>query len=217
MTRSAWPVLCAGLLLACNGGQLPAPSIVSVQPSTRPASGSGEVTVVLDAVLPTVANYGANAAAIDDRMTLRIGTRAFGPNRWIDGGVITDFLPSVLPEGNYDVTLQLGDGRSATAAGVFTVTPGTWPDSYSIDPIPTETSGVPFGVTIRANGAAAGGFGGTVSLTVPGATVSPSISGPFENGLRVQVITVTGPGFRRLVVTDLVSHSGTSNQFPLLQ
>ena len=93
------------------------------------------------------------------------------------------------------------------------MTPGIWLTSYSIDPIPTETSGVPFGVTIRANGAVDGGFGGTVSLTVPGATVSPSTSGPFQNGLRVEVITVTGPGFRRLVVTDLVSNSGTSNLF----
>ena len=71
--------------------------------------------MVLDAVLPTAANYGANAAIVDDRMTLRIGTRPFGPTHWTDGGVISDFLPSVLPEGRYDVTLELGDGRTATA------------------------------------------------------------------------------------------------------
>jgi hypothetical protein len=213
VTRSSWLAGLASVVLGCNGGTLPPPGIVSVQPATRAASASGDVTVVLDAVLPTVANYGANSAAIDDTMTLRIGTRPFGPTRWTDGGVVSDFLPSVLPEGQYDVTLELGDGRLATAEGAFTVTPGDWPSSYSIDPIPGETSGVPFGVTLRANGPAAGGFGGTVSLAVPGATVTPSISGPFQNGVRVEVITVTGSGMRRLVVSDLVSNSGQSNPF----
>jgi hypothetical protein len=213
VTRSSWLAALAAAVLGCNGGTLPPPGIVSVQPATRAASASGDVTVVLDAVLPTVANYGANAAIIDDTMTLRIGTRPFGPPRWSDGGVISDFLPSVLPEGQYDITLELGDGRTATAQGAFTVTPGDWPNSYGIDPVPSETSGVPFGVTIRANGAVDGGFGGTVFLAVPGATVTPSISGPFQNGVRVEVITVTGPGMRRLVVTDLVSNSGQSNPF----
>ena len=214
MNRARWLIVLAAALQACNGGTLPPPNIVSVQPASRPASASGEVTVVLDAVLPTVANYGANSATIDDTLVLKIGTRPFGPTRWTDGGVVADFLPSVLPEGQYDVTLALGDGRTATAEGAFTVTQGAWPSGYSIDPIPSETSGVPFGVTLRANGPAIdGGFGGTVFLNVPGATVTPTISGPFQNGVRVEVITVTGAGNRRLVVTDLVSNSAQSNPF----
>lgn len=215
MTRSAWLVVVAGAVVGCHSEPLPPPTVVSVEPAQRAASASGQVTVVLDAVLPTVADYGANSASVDDRMTLRIGTRVFGPAHWTDGGVVSDFLPSVLPDGRYDVSLELGDGRTATATDAFTVTPGEWPVSYSIDTIPDETSGVPFGVTIRANGPVDGGFRGTVSLDILGATVSPSISGPFQNGLRVEVITVTvtHPGSHQLVVTDLVSHSGISAPF----
>ena len=215
MSRPAWLLLLVAVVAGCDGGPLPPPRVVSVEPSRRAASASGAVTVVLDAVLPTVADYGSGSATVDDRMTLRIGARAFGPSRWTDGGVISDFVPSVLPEGQYDVTLQLGDGRIATAPDAFTVTPGDWPASYSVDPIPTETSGVPFGVTLRANGPVDGGFGGTVFLSVPGATVTPSISGPFQGGLRVEVITVTGNGMRHLVVTDLVNNSGMSTPFLL--
>lgn len=207
--------LALGLLAACSGDTLPPPTVVSVSPADRPASSSGPVTVTLDAVLPTLVDYGASAATVDERLTLKIGPRSFGPRVWTDAGVVTDFLPSVLPEGRYDVTVQLGDGRSATAASAFHVTAGAWPVGYTIDTIPSQNSGVPFGVTIRAQGAPDGGYGGTVSLSVAGARVAPVTSGPFVAGVLVQVITVTAdePGNFQLVVSDLAGHSGTSLPF----
>jgi hypothetical protein len=175
------------------------------------------VTVTIDAVLPTLVDYGTGAATVDDGVSVKIGPRTFGPSRWVDAGVVTEFLPSVLPEGSYDVTVQLGDGRLTTARDAFRVTAGDWPTGYIIDTIPTQRSGVPFGVTISAQGAD-GGYSGTVNLAIspPGAQVSPTISGPFGAGRRVEVITVTldgGPGDFSLVVSDLVSHSGTSLPF----
>ncbi len=213
--KVAWVAL--GLLTGCSGGTLPPPTVVSVSPAARPASSSGPVTVTLDAVLPTLVDYGASAATVDDRLTLKIGPRAFGPSVWTDAGVVTDFLPSVLSEGRYDITVQLGDGRSATATNAFQVTAGAWPVGYTIDTIPSQTSGVPFGVTIRAQGAPDGGYGGTVSLSVPGARVAPVTSGPFVTGVLVQVITVTAdqPGNFQLVVSDLAGHIGTSLPFHL--
>ncbi|MGZ3478771.1 MAG: hypothetical protein ACXU81_00380 [Myxococcaceae bacterium] len=216
LARLAWVAL--GMLAACSGGTLPPPAIVSVSPAGRPASSSGPVTVTLDAVLPTLVDYGASSATVDDRLTLKIGPRTFGPPVWTDGGVVTDFLPSVLPQGRYDITVQLGDGRSATAASAFQVTAGAWPVGYTIDTIPSQSSGVPFGVTIRAQGAPDGGYGGTVSLSVPGAKVAPLTSGPFVAGVLVQVITVTAdqPGNFQLVVSDLGGHPpGTSLPFHL--
>ncbi len=213
LARLAW--LSLGILAACSGGTLPSPTVVSVSPVERPASSSGPVTVTLDAVLPTVVDYGTSSATVDNRLTLKIGPRAFGPPVWTDGGVVTDFLPSVLPEGRYDITVQLGDDRSATAASAFQVTAGSWPVGYTIDTIPSQTSGVPFGVTIRAQGAPDGGYGGTVSLSVAGARVAPLTSGPFVAGVLVQVITVTAdkPGNFQLVVSDLAGHVGTSLPF----
>jgi hypothetical protein len=210
--RFLWPLLPA-LLVACSGGTLPAPTILSVEPSQRAASGSGPVTVSIDAVLPTAVDYGAESAAVDQRLSMNIGPRGFGPDRWVDGGVVTDFLPSTLPEGTYDVTVQLGDGRTATASNAFTVTPGSWPTGYTVDAIPSETSGVAFGVTLRAKGPNAPSFAGTVNLEVPGATLAPTVSGPFEAGVRVETITVTGHGMHQLLITDLASHTGVSAPF----
>ena len=155
-------------------------------------------------------------SSVDDRLTLKIGPRPFGPSRWADAGVITDFLPSVLPPGSYDVTVELGDGRLTTATDAFVVTQGIWPTGYTIDMIGDQTSGIPFGVTIRAQGVPDGGsYGGTVNLSVPGATVTPTISGPFTAGVRVEVITVTvgNPRTVHLEVSDLGGRRGQSLNF----
>jgi hypothetical protein len=144
-------------LAGCSGATLPPPGVVSVDPADRPASSAGPVTVMLDAVLPTLADHGAGTVTVDDRLTMKIGPRPFGPSHWTDAGVVTDFLPSVLPEGSYDVTVELGDGRLATATSAFRVTRGDWPVGYTVDTIGDQTNGVPFGVTIRARGAPDGG------------------------------------------------------------
>jgi hypothetical protein len=203
------------LLAGCSGATLPPPTIVSVSPAERPASSSGAVTVSLDAILPTLADFGADTVTVDDRLTLTIGPRPFGPSRWADAGVISDFVPSVLPEGTYDVTVELGDGRLATASGAFHVTTGEWPVGFTIGMIGDQTSGVPFGVTLRAQGGADGGYTGTVNLAVPNATVSPSVSGPFSAGFRVETITVTvdHPGTYHLDVSALGGLPGRSLDF----
>jgi hypothetical protein len=205
-------LLVALCLAGCTGATLPPPTVVSVSPAQRPASSSGPVTVMVDAVLPTFVDHSAQAVSVDDRLTLSIGPRPFGPSRWADGGVITDFLPSVLPQGSYDVTVELADGRLATATDAFRVSQGTWPTGYTIDLIPDQHSGVPFGVTLRAQGGQDGGYIGTVNFSVNGATVSPTVSGPFTGGVRVEVITVTvnRPASYQLVVSDLGGRSGTS-------
>lgn len=207
----------AAILLAsgCTGASLPQPTVVSVSPPERPASSSGLVTVTLDAVLPTVADYGAGITTVDDRLVLKLGPRVFGPPRWTDAGVVTDFLPSVLSQGSYDVTVLLGDGRLAIATNAFRVTTGEWPAGYTLDPIRDQTSGVPFSVTMRVAGAPDGGYGGTVNLSVAGARITPATSGPFVAGVRVEVITVTvdDPRTVQLVVSDLAGHSGTSSSF----
>ena len=220
MRRVPWLTPIAALCLAgCSGASLPAPTVVSVNPAERPASSSGPVTVTIDAVLPTLADHGLDTVTIDDRLSVRIGPRPFGPSHWADAGVITDFLPSVLSEGSYDVTVEVGDGRLTTASSAFTVTAGTWPVGYIVDMIGGQTSGVPFGVTIRAQGGADGGYDGTVNFAVPGAAVSPQISGPFTGGVRVELITITADhsGQYHLDVSDLAGRTGRSLNFQLAQ
>ena len=213
------PLLVGLWVAGCSGATLSPPTVVSVTPSERPASSSGPVTVTLDAVLPTLADHGAETASVDDRLTLKIGPRPFGPSRWTDAGVITDFLPSVLAEGSYDVTVELGDGRLTTATDAFRVTAGEWPNGYTIDVIGSQRSGVPFGVNIRAQGGPDGGYIGTVNLSVPFAAVSPTISGPFSAGFRFEVITVTvqNAGEYQLQVSDLRGRVGQSLFFHVSQ
>ena len=216
-------LLIAVALAGCSGATLPPPTVVSIDPSSRKESSSGPVTITLDAVLPTSVDYGSGTAAVDDSLTVKIGTHAFGPPRWTDGGVVTDFLPSILLAGHYDVTVQLGDGRVSTAQDAFQVTPGDWPIGYTVDTIPSpQSSGVPFAVIVRAQGAPDGGYGGTVFLSVfpasgvpSGAQVSPTISGPFTAGVRMEVITVivSHPDLFQLQVSELANHVGTSLPF----
>jgi len=224
--RAAAPLLLT-VLTACSGGSLPVPTVVSVDPSTRKASSSGPVTITLDAVLPTSVDYGSGTATVDDRLTLKIGAQTFGPSRWTDAGVVTDFLPSILQPGDYDVTVTLGDGRFATATDAFRVTPGDWPTGYTFDTIPSpQSSGVPFEVTITAQGAPDGGYGGTVYLsafTAPGsanqspAPISPTVSGPFDGGVRTETVTVTvdHADQYQIQVFDLAGHRGTSLPFTI--
>ncbi len=203
-------------LAGCSGATLPPPTVVSVDPPERPASSSGPVTVTIDAVLPTVVDFGAASATVDDRVTVRVGTWTFATRRWADAGAVGEFVPSVLAEGRYDVMVQLGDGRQTTAMDAFRVTPGDWPVGYTIDTIPTQSAGVPFAVTLHARGAPDGGYGGTVNLSTSKGAVTPAITGAFDAGVRVEVITVTGVQSGdsvQLTAEDLAGHTGTSLSF----
>ena len=204
-------------LFACDGATPPPPRILSVAPAQRPASSAGPVTVTLDAVLPTAVDFGSGTATVDDTLAVQIGPRPFGPGHWADAGVVTDFLASTLPEGTYDVRVQLGDGRQATASGAFKVTAGDFPTGYTLSTIPTQTSGVPFAVTITAQGARDGGYGGTVNLglTTPRGTLAPGISGAFDAGVRTEMVTVTTDreDEYQIRVQDLVGHFGISLPF----
>ena len=83
MSRLLSLPLVALALVACNGATLPPPTVVSVSPPDRPASSSGAVTVTVDAVLPTLADHGAQTVTVDDRLTMKIGPRPFGPAHWV--------------------------------------------------------------------------------------------------------------------------------------
>ncbi len=214
MRRPALALL-ALALGGCSGATLPAPSVVSVDPAARPASSSGPVTVTLDAVLPTLVDYGAGTATVDDRLTLKIGPRPFGPARWSDAGVVTDFLPTVLPEGSYDVTVELGDGRAATASDAFRVTAGDWPVGYTVDTIPSTVIGRPLRRhpprpgrarrRLRRHGEPLGRRG--AADADPLRAVRRGGAGGGHHGHGDQA------GDYQLVVSDLLGHPGTSLPF----
>jgi hypothetical protein len=203
-----------GLLLGCGSTPLPAPTIDGIQPSTMVASQPTPVAVQVDAQLPFTVDFGQGTIAVDARMQVTIGPQELGSGSYPPDGLVQGTLATLLPTGTYNVSVLLGDGRSAVRQAAFTVTPGTWPAGYSFEPIPPQRSGVPFTITLHAVPPNAATFGGNVGLDVTGgASLAPSVSGAFSAGGRVERVTVTGSGQLVLVASDIVGNSGQSAPF----
>jgi hypothetical protein len=130
------------------------------------------------------------------------------------GGLVQGILPTVIPPGTYNVTVSLGDGRTAVRQDAFTVDGGTWPAAYVIDAVGDQRTGVPFSVTLRAFGPGASAFAGNVLLGVIGdGTVEPNISSAFASGVCSQSVTITGTGEFTLVASDINGGNGQSPAF----
>lgn len=218
---SRWTCIAAlGLAAAgCGGERLPDPKILAVEPAQMMASESLEVRVFVDMVLPFRADYRTGTATVDPQVGVLFGGATLPSPRYAGTGVLSVFVQSIFPPSPYDVALQLGDGRFAVLPGGFQVQPGLWPTAYVFDPIPEQRSGVPFVVTVRAGGSNFALFHGTVTLGAINATLSPTTTGSFQNGVYTGVVTATlnGPGTQTvtLTATALDGHTGSSSTFQL--
>ena len=213
MTRR-W-ALCGGLLLlGCGGDSLPAVSIASVVPPGMVASDPTAVRVQVEAQLGFQVDFGQGTLSADSLMQVMVGPLALGDGTYPPGGLVEGVLPTVIAPGTYDVTLAMNDGRTAVRHGAFTVDAGVWPASYSVDAIGDQQSGVPFSITLRAEGARAAGFRGNVLLGLIGdGTLTPDVSGAFDAGVCVEMVTVTGTGEFSLTASDIAGDNGQSAPF----
>lgn len=211
--------LCLALALvmvACGPSAPPSPKLVSLFPSSVSASDSALVTLTMDATLPFQVDYGKSAISVDRTLTLDIGTTRLAPLDAPETGPLTFLVPSGLNPATYDVTLRLGDGRSATLLGGLTVTPGKWPTGFTFDTIPDQQKGRLFGVTLRALGPSATSFHGTVFVGADhGTVVTPSRAGPFSDGVSIFAVTIRGASGNtlHLIVADVHGDTGVSNDF----
>lgn len=217
---SRWTCMAAlGLAAACGGERLPDPKILAIEPAQMMASESLNVRVVVDMVLPFRADYPGGVATVDPQVGVLFGGLTLPSPRYDGTGVLSVFVPSVFAPSPYDVTLQLSDGRFATLPGGFRVQPGLWPPAYVFDPIPEQRSGTPFVVTVKAGGSTYALFHGTVTLGAINATVTPTATGSFQNGVYTGVVTATLNGSTAqtvtLTATDLGGHTGSSSPFQL--
>jgi len=175
-----------------------------------------EVTVTVDAILPFQADYDQGQLTVERSLLIGIGPLLVGDSRYENNGVLTARVPSKLPPGVYDVSLTLvGDRRYDVVPNAFTVTPGAWPAGYSIDTISSpQAVNTPFIVTIRATGANATTFAGTVDIQDSRGLTQPTPTGPFTAGVREQSMTFTTSGAGiTLTVRDLPGTTATSNPF----
>ena len=107
-------------------------------------------------------------------------------------------------------------GNTFSASGSFQTL-----DHFDIDTVPTHRhSGKAFSLTVRAkdsSNATVTSFNGTVSFsTNNGASISPTTSNNFSNGVLTQNVTVTG-GYAtdQTITATSAGKTGTSNAFTL--
>jgi len=212
--RTHWRLMPGLLLLGCGSQPLPAVSISSVAPGQMVASQPTAVRVQVQAQLGVQVDFGQSTLAFDTRMKVLIGPLALGSGTYPPGGVVEGTLPTVLAPGDYNATVEMGDGRQAVSAATFRVTPGIWPRAYSVDAVGDQRSGIPFSVTLHAVGPAAASFQGNVLLSVIGSgTLSPKVSGAFDAGQRVETVVITGTGEFTILASDINGGNGQSLPF----
>jgi hypothetical protein len=208
-------LLASLLALGCGESVLPAPEVVSISPSAALASEASQVVVQVDGVLPTSLDYDRSSDEENADVSLLVGTLAVGTGRWQPNGALSGNVPSLLAPGTYDVQVGFADGRTGTLAQAFTVSPGRWPTGYTVAPIAAQRAGVPFQISVHAEGPNGPEFHGNVLLHVLKApAVTPSLSDPFQAGELTQQVTVSRPASGVvLFVTDLDGNLGASNAF----
>jgi hypothetical protein len=87
----------------------------------------------------------------------------------------------------------------------------------SIEPIPDQVRGVPFVITLRAEGPEAANFTGQVQISSNKGRVDPNLSNTFSGGVRRQEVVLDKQGGHVVLTVrvgkDLVAHS---NPFKVL-
>ncbi len=181
--------LAAAVLSGC-AGELPPPVLRAITPASFDEGRTPALLVEVEAVLPFRADHDGQQVELDERLRLRIGESeveaplAVAPGQW------QVVAPFDLRAGVHDAVVTLGDGRSASLAGAVQVREVVLPDGFTIDPIGPQRRGVPFAVTIRATGAAAPAFTGSVRISTNRGTVTPELSDPFVGGVLTQSVTL---------------------------
>ncbi len=210
-----------GAVLACGCGSFePGPPVVlAITPGTMPGSEPTRVEVVFSALNTGRADYDFPTVRVDRGWTVTVGAQTLatsGPT----GGYTVDThasgsLLTLFPVGNYNVRVDLGDGRTSTVANGFEVTAGDWPTGYAFDGIGSVKRGVPVDITLRAQGSNAASFHGqvTVSASGPGAGSAPAEVVTFDAGVSQFSATLGGTGSAELVASDVAGHTGSSNGF----
>jgi hypothetical protein len=202
-------------LCGCGPTALPPPRIVSISPSQMVACEGATVSVNVEAVLPTRFDYGQSQVSANPDVSLRIGAVPVGSGKYAPGGLLTAAVPPVFAPGSYDVGLRVSDGRpEAILPDGFTVSPNPYPESYSIDFVRDQTQGQPFAITIRAVGPNASAYNCTVGLSSNRGTISPTVSGNFQVGVRTERVAIDSPQPSVVItVQDDIGRSGSSNAF----
>jgi len=225
MTRTTCALLVLCCLAGCEPAELPSPSIVSVMPERIAEGGASVLTIEVSAVLPVSVDYDSETAAVAPLTLFIAGEQtevAFSQQE----GRLVAAAPTGLARGAYDVEVALADGREAVREEAFSVVapadlrPEDLPvrgglTGFQIDAIGEQVAGVPFKVTIRAQGPEASSFQGTgVVVRATKGEGAPLTTGAFSGGVVQQEVTFDQPSAQIvLLVEDSLGNVGLSNPF----
>ncbi len=155
-------------------------------------------------------------------ITLQSGTGTVGPVTDNSDGTYTATVTSPTSAGS-GVFVAVLDGSPVQSGGgsqtqsIITYTAGTL-DHFVVAAISSpQVVTIPFSINITAqdvNNNTVTSFNGTVNLSVNAGTISPTVSGSFNNGTRSESVTLTTAGSGRTIsVDDGAGHNGTSGSF----
>lgn len=208
------------VLCACEPYASPAPNIISIEPEEVVSGEAATIVLTLDAPLPVKVDYGEQTATLVTP-TLLIGGQQVAITRVQEDGTLLASVPERLPAGTQEIRLELENGNESISEQALTVLPlppemmprsagGDPADprpepgngegkelrvtGLSIDPIPEQVRGVPFFITLRAEGPDAALFEGQVQLTANKGRVSPNLSRSFSKGVRQEQVVLDKQG-----------------------
>jgi hypothetical protein len=213
-----WMAVLSLVLCACGSSEVPLPSVVSVAPPSMAANESILLTVDLDQAPPPKFDYGTSSAELLTSARVSIGEQEFDVLQVEEKGKrLVVELPPGMPVGPQEFQVKFADGRKAMFESGFEVKPPLDITGLSIDPITTQIRLRPFPIRIRVAGPDAELFQGRVKLSASKGSITPTVSGPFAKGLRLQEVVLddTGGGNVTITVEDYAGHSFTSADFRL--
>jgi hypothetical protein len=213
-----WISALSMVLCACGTSEVPLPSVVAVAPTSMAANESILLTVDLDRAPPPRFDYGDSTAELDTSAQVSIGDQDFNVLQVEERGQrLVVELPPGLPVGPQELQVTFADGRQVSFESGFEVKPPLDITGLAINPITTQLRLRPFSITIRAIGPDAELFQGRVKLSASKGSITPTVSGPFKQGVRIQEVVLddTGGSNVSITVEDYAGHSATSPDFRL--
>jgi hypothetical protein len=229
------PLLClvlATVLSACEPTSplLESFQILDVTPLTQKTNESKRVRVQLDTDPAFLVDYGAPAARMVGRPQMVIGPHTI-PLAYLGHGLFEGTVEPLVA-GNYIVEVNLGDGREATFATPYVVTPEPPPDpppdppktwaSYEFESVGSQVQGRPFTVTINVtvHGQVAGEppYQGRATLTVHigGEEIFRAAVDPVRAGkIPIEVIINRSGDDFVAKIEDAEEEQAFSNSFPV--
>ncbi|MEW5737942.1 MAG: hypothetical protein AB1938_03395 [Myxococcota bacterium] len=220
-------MLLGALLLGCGSGA-PAPRVTSISPAQGGEGQAVDVVVTGEGFLAAiVTDFRSRArSSVDGTVSVSLLSEA-GDATPLEEVVLVDVhtvrarVPATLPRGLYDVRVVDARGAEATLPGGYSVvTPAESVASFTVEPIASQSPGVPFAVrllAVDANGMLVESFDGAVTLSDDTGTLTPAMPGAFVRGRLLAFVTVTTLATGNVLrAADALGHTGASLPFDVV-